>query len=349
MRRLLREALLVPMILVCSAKAVAQTPGEDQLAYQLKGIFAVPESPAFVLVDDTPDEILRPTTVGELNAAVSRFSNGDSQFSVPRSLGVEFSPGLLLGGKDLTIDDYRKRKFLYRLRLSVATQRPEGQEDASQIAVGLRLTLDDHADLRMNDVYIEEATRITGQMVNTLEAATGRPGADATPGVITNVDIDALNEHLRRLQERESNAEWTKAMTDVAFAVLGTSADSTGKDLKAEAFAGWLSHTRPLGNSGQLLVGGTLRAQRGEDDIYRGEGSTTLRAYLGTNHYKASLGGQIQLGHGDAPVWCAEIGGEAFGANGFWLAFSAGWEFDAGADERSVVSRTSIRYGLPSL
>ena len=352
---MLKTYLVLPIILaVLHAPAVGSAATEDGTAYDVKGLFAVPDAPAFSLVDGTPDEILRPTTVSELNVIASRFSDGDAQFAMPRSISVEFSPGLLLGGKGLTIEKYREHRFLYRMRMSVATRRADNTSSATDIALGLRWTLTDGADLRMNDVYLQDATAISTKMLHLVAPEVGRPGADETSGIVaptaaTSAEYLSLQAKLRRLQERASDTSWNKAATEMAAAILGSSADSTGRELRTAAVAAWLSHAQPLGKAGQLVFGGSIRAQRGDDDVFRGEGSSAVRAYLGTNHYKASLTGQARFKDGDSPLWSLEVGGEAFASKGFWLAFSAGWEYDASMSTSGVISKTSLRYGLPSL
>ncbi len=338
--------------LVPPSSSAAET--DSPAVFDTRGQFAVPDAPAFSLIDGAPDEILRPTSVTELTVLASRLVTSDGRFALPRSLGVEASPGLLIGGKRLTIEQYQKSRFLYRLRVSLAVHRAGDLRDATGVAVGARLALLDGADLRTNEQYLQKVSEITARMVRSIASEEEKPAEGDESGVIVSPEAlspqyEALEESLRTLQDEKSEECWNKPGMEMAVAVLGSSPDSTGKNLRANTVAIWITYSHPLSSFGQVLVGATGRAERGIDDVFRGEGSSALRAYIGTNRYKASLDAKVLLKDGARPRWSLDFSSEAYAAHGLWLVLSAGAEYDTAANESELATRASFRYGLTSL
>ena len=129
-------------------QAGAQIPSE--YANRFRTDFAVPDGPAFVLLDVDQSTILRPTTVREVALSAADFVGSGTSITLPQAYALEFSPGLLIGGGSLTKTRYQQKPWLYRLQLSAATRRLEGQTSATGIAFGIRETIIDKADLRTN-------------------------------------------------------------------------------------------------------------------------------------------------------------------------------------------------------
>ena len=128
------------------------------LAHEHRMNYSVPDAPAFKLLDTDPSNVLKPTSVRELAIGLSDFLRSDNSIVLPQSFAVEFSPGLLIGGKTLTLAGYRKHPALYRTRLSIATNRPEDAAAATTVAFGIRVTQIDQSDLRTDSEYIEAAS-----------------------------------------------------------------------------------------------------------------------------------------------------------------------------------------------
>ncbi len=102
---------------------IVRATGLSPFVKDYKIDFAIPDAPAFKLLEVDQSAILRPQTVRDLAVVLDGFRGEGNAFVVPRQLGVEFSPGLLIGGGQLHLTDYAARKALYALRLSGATNR----------------------------------------------------------------------------------------------------------------------------------------------------------------------------------------------------------------------------------
>ena len=123
--------------------------------YKLRADFAVPEGPAFKLVAIDPSAIVRPSSVRELSFSVSDFTQEDGSFSLPTQLGFEAAPFLLVQGRDLTRSQYERRAWLYRTRVSIATKLSEASLSPTALGVGIRASLIDDADVRLDDVLAQ--------------------------------------------------------------------------------------------------------------------------------------------------------------------------------------------------
>lgn len=153
------SALLLAAVLEAisvSAPAAAQdAPTVDiQKANAFAAKFAVPESPAFSLLDVDASSILRPATVKDLAVSLGGFRGNGLSLALPGEVGIEVSPGLMVKGRTLSLSEYQRHPWLYRARVSVSTRRSDSTSSATKLAYGLRISLEDQADLRTNGAYI---------------------------------------------------------------------------------------------------------------------------------------------------------------------------------------------------
>jgi hypothetical protein len=352
--RKLQLMLAILALTVPSTQALAAGTSEKPVqAYRIRGDFAVPESPAFILIGGEPDQLLRPVSVNELTAVASRFQGDDDRFSIPRSVGVEVSPGLLIGGRHLTVQRYLRRPALYRTRVSLATHRPDGASTATRIALGIRVTLRDGGDLRADEEYREAITRLAERMVLALSPRVGKPTESDTVGEIPTggmAEVEALQDSLKATIREYSDRSWNQEKIEVAAAVLAASADSTGSNLHTRSYAAWGTFGLPIGGSGQFLLGVNGRAERTlQSDVFRGKGSLSSRLYFGTSTVKFLAGGRGNWEDGVRPTWTLEGGGEMAVGAGLWLTFTGGVEYGSRGEGNSLVTHSSLRYELPSL
>jgi hypothetical protein len=328
-----RLALLLSVAI--ARPASAQIPA--QIASTFKLDFAVPDAPAFVLLDVEPSIIVRPTTVKELAATVSEFASSGN-ISLPRAFAVEFSPALLIGGKGLSLSRYQSKPALYRFRVSVATRRPEDSASPTQVAAGLRVSLIDEADLRMNPDYLQTATDIAGQVNDVYVAARRRTGPPPTPIELTSTEEDSITKLRAPLVELWENKKWNSRVLDVAAGIVAQGQDSLGRDLRSTQLAAWGTFGTGFGSWGQLLLGARVASQRDSvTDEFGTVGNLAGRFYVGTNRYKffTEIGGTWRPGDDE---WLLNSGGEARLIRGGWVSFSAGLV--------SVADRTDLRTNL---
>lgn len=327
-------------------------------AYRLQ--FAIPDAPAFALLDDNPGDILRPSTVREFAIALSSFvDTATGGFDIPQALAVEFSPGLLIGGNDLTLKEYQDAPFLYRLRISAGTRRLSGQFAPSQIAFGLRTSFIDGSDLRTDRALLRNIVGITDQIAKVMADSVAPPPIDGGSGaeVVENSSpvVDSLNAVLQEMiANAEADQRWNADALDLAAAILLSSPDSTGKGLQSTEIAGWLTYAHGFGNWGQLLLGVKAGSLRGPsvDTIVETKmkfaGNLSGRMYMGTNNYKIFT--EIQYASQDSSnTLLLNGGGEVLLSDGIWAELGGGVQRDLDAGVWSVVSKLSLKLGLPFL
>ena len=164
------------LIFLGSAILLAQLPN---LAKEISPNFVVPDAPAFKMLDGNPDNILRPSSVKDIGVSFSSFLGEENQITLPRTFAIEFSPGLLLNGQNLSITDYNNNAWWYRLRISLATHR-DNQSSASNLAFGIRVATEDESDLRSNSTYINEATYLAQNIQDLIDQERKRLGPMAS-------------------------------------------------------------------------------------------------------------------------------------------------------------------------
>lgn len=317
--------------------------------------FIVPDSPAANLLGFNESNILRPSSVREFATALSNVVSTGAGFTLPRSFAVEFSPGLLIGGRGLSLAAYRNNKTWYRLRLSGAALREPGQAGPTELAFGLRLSFIDEADLRDDDDFIQQVTAIDQQItlaVVPFVPPTGQAGeVDLNTLVLPDsvrAIVDAQRAKKTSLIAGKADQRWNNNAFDVALGARLAAKDSLGSDLRANDFVGWLTYARGFGAWGQWLFGLQAGSARDTtDNTFAFTGSASSRFYIGVNQYKAFL--ELQAAsEGTGETFLINGGGEARLRNGMWVEFGGGTEYDFTLKQWRVISRFTVRIGLPS-
>ncbi|WP_417316891.1 hypothetical protein [Emcibacter sp.] len=120
---------------------------------ELREDFLVPNSPAFAIMGLSPEEVITPTTPQELATALLNGIDANGNFQ--SGVAMDFSPYLMLVGRDLTLYDYRHNRaarILSRTQLSFAiTKGAEEADKSSRLALGMRVAILDSADPRGDD------------------------------------------------------------------------------------------------------------------------------------------------------------------------------------------------------
>ncbi len=352
----MRAAAALAVVLSAGVASGALAQGVDpDLSGSFKLDFAIPESPAFNLLDVSESHILRPANVRELAAAVSQFVGAGGDVTIPRSFAIEFAPALILRGPTLTRSDYQKAAFLYRLRFSAATSRPEDGAEATMVAFGVRTTILDGADLRTNAAgefyrHLLTAAAATEAQAKTIvqdslvargldpiaaeevramvfEAASraGRIAAllDAGLSDAQAAEVLAAYERLtrtdldriREVRDSLQNSLWNATVVDLAAAVLAQGQEDTPENLGVERWALWGTAGFPLGTWGQFLIGTRLQSERNE---------TTDQLHL-----QSSLSTRLYIGSNDLKVF-AELQGALQEEMNAHLLLNSGGEFNVG-------------------
>lgn len=342
------------LALACLAPGAArgQAPAQvDSLAQAYRVDYAVPDVPALTLVDGDAGDLVRPTTVRELAVALSGFT-GDGGLSLPRAAAVEFSPGMLFFGRRLTLSRYQRSAALYRLRISVATRRREEDGPQTALAVAVRTSFIDGADLRTSPAFLAAAGRIVAQVAAidaAAEDAAEAGGIDA-PVVYTaeqRAALERLTAEYRALPELVADTAWNKRVFDAAFGVVAVG-DSAGNDLEVRQVAGWLSYGGGIGTWGQVVVGARMASDRDSTSgKFAMAGSAVARLYGGTNHQKVYLDLQLSK-RGDADAAAVLSGGsELRVARGLWATLAVGAEWDGAGRDGRLRARFAFKSAFP--
>jgi hypothetical protein len=340
------------------SSAVAQTPSADSslaLANLFKTDFTVPDAPAFDMLDTEVNEILRPSSFRELALAASDIGSSDK---IPK-MAIEFAPFMLLRGKSLTIKDYRARPWLYRMRVSIATAQAEDGTSASSLAIGLRGTITDDQDLRMNDSVITAATELATQINNLMVSEVkGPPGEDEAVGVVATPDhlkdkiaeleAEFRRQHLEPLAEAAAGRTWNARLAEYALAALFQSRDSSAENLQFQQFAAWYTSAWGFDNWGQLLIGArmSLAKPNFESEELDINATFSSRLYVGTNTAKVLAELLLSSQEDQKVELMFNAGGEARLTSGLWAEFTAG-ALHSGATKRAkLVTDFRLKYGL---
>lgn len=318
-----------------------------QMAKELAPNYAVPDAPAFNILNENPDNILKPSSVKDVGIAFADFLGEDERITLPKAFALEFSPALLINGKNLSLEEYQKNDWLYRLRVSLATKRQE-ESTATDIALGIRFSTEDESDLRTNPDYITDATNLTQKIQKLYDKRRLELGPTAT---IEEIEDDrALKEEKKLLIEEfvaawEEN-NWNADITEYAFAAKASSEDSLAKNLEFKRISVWYTKAKKLSTWGQYLLGvyGNYE-KRPDSDKYESSGSLMARLYAGNNRFKLFAEAQATLIDDQKPKWLIDSGLELKAAENLWIDLTAGIEI-TGQQDAVLVTGFKFKFGL---
>ncbi|MDR1698295.1 MAG: hypothetical protein LBR75_00510 [Prevotellaceae bacterium] len=274
--------------------------------------YAVPESPAFSLLDNQSGNIITPSSVKKISLELTDYKN----------FGIEISPLLLT--PNLNLEDYNKALFWYRMRFSFAKS-TLGNENV-QFAEGLRFTLIDKSDLRDAKIHY--------QYHNDLSAIAQNKCLE-----LNIIDCTNIVDSLRNAYKKEF---WNAEILEVGLASMQESMGSETQDFKFRKAALWISYgthlgklTTKFGQSNQLLIG--LNAELTDSisveavsKTYYPKLSTTTRFYYGSNELRVYIQAEYAYINAKNKMFLAAIGGLLKVYSGIWIkpALSVNSDFD---------------------
>ncbi|MBI5471432.1 MAG: hypothetical protein HY961_03715, partial [Ignavibacteriae bacterium] len=290
--------------------------------------------------------ILRPVSVTEVALAATDFVRGGS--ILPRAFAAEFSPGLLIGGRSLSIREYQAKPFWYRARISLASRSFDDNTGRVQASLGVRLTLMDDADPRTDAEFIQNlsdlAQQINRAVARKLQSA---PPTESGPITVESADIELLEEEVEHARAKQRDAKWNANMTEVAAAVRFTSFDSLAKNARADKYQAWLAGSFSVAKWGQFIfnLSGSL-----ERNVAGAMDSTAIimdsRFYFGSNDIKVFGEGQIAAVSNSPALYLFSVGGEINPVSAFWLEFAAGFQ-KFGSEPAIIKTAFQLRWNLP--
>jgi hypothetical protein len=341
--RILFNIVIVALLFVTSGLS-QNTP---QLAKDLAPNFAVPDAPAFNILNKNPDNLLKPSSVKDMGLAFADFLSDGERITLPNALALEFSPALLINGKNLSLEEYQKNDWLYRLRVSLATKRQD-ESTATDIALGIRFSTEDESDLRTNPDYITDATDLTRKIQQLYDKRRLELGPTAK---IEEIEDDRTLKEEKKLLIEEFVAAWEEDnwnadITEYAVAVKASSEDSLAKNLKLNRVSVWYTKAKKLSTWGQYLLGVYGNYEKlAPRDKYESSGSLIARLYAGNNQFKLFMEAQATLIDDQKPKWLFDSGLELKAAENLWIDLTAGIEV-TGQQDAVLVTGFKFKFGM---
>jgi hypothetical protein len=317
----------------------------DSLQHKYRVNFAIPDMPAFVLLGTEPSSMVRPTSVREFTAAFSEFTGSGRSLALPKSFAIEFSPGLILGGRKLSVREYANMSWLYRLRVSAATRRDEGAGEPTLLALGLRTSIIDDSDPRTSEEYSRRVVAVTDRINDIYVQARLHSGPPPAPIVLSPEEERQVNDLQEELKEQWAEDKWNARLFEVALGTRGLAQDSTGSSFTIVSWTAWSDYTFGFGDWGQILFGGRLSSERDTGSTgFNTSGSFSSRFYVGSSKFKAFIEGQLSKMEGGQSEWLINTGAEVSISNGMWASFSGGLQYSADVPKPRL--NTSLRLNL---
>jgi hypothetical protein len=342
--------LLAALILgaACAADAqIVRATGLSPYVKDYKVDFAIPDAPAFKLLEIDQSAILRPQTVRDLTLALDGFRGEGSAFVVPKQIGIEFSPGLLIGGGQLQLTDYAARKALYALRLSGATNRDS--LDHGRIAFGIRYSVVDEQDIRSKGGGGTDpvVTAFTQSILSVYRAARIRTGPPPLPIVLTvdeRAQVEAVSDSIKAYW---ADKYWNANSLEFALGARARTEDSLGHDPRLDEAAGWVTYANSLHGWGQLLLGAKLGAARDTNGSFHAANTLAARLYVGSNMLKGFVEGQQALASNTDAQWLLNSGVEFQIPDIGWINASAGYASPPPGGRSRIISSFKFKAALP--
>jgi hypothetical protein len=305
----------------------AQGQENDPLIKNFRLDFAIPDHPAFSILDKQSDNVLRPSNTQELFSIIySDFISGKS-FLIPKNFSLEFSPALLVGINGITYDDYKSggsRRILYDMKASIATKVNE-DDSLQNIAAGLRFTWVDESSLFYNDAFIKEAYQEMHKSLSSevkfqdslfkseefrkeFGIPTGMSITDALANDATLTQkiherfISEIEKHpeyeifeIESVRKKYRNLNWNKMKFETAFALKFSAPDSFVSHSRYARFEVYNTFAFPIGNNnesgkpgwGQGLIAVNFSNERSDTIILQSADSNSFISDTVTSNFSS--------------------------------------------------------------
>jgi hypothetical protein len=341
----MKKYIILFSIVVCSNIINAQNDsikaGWGNLDY------SVPESPAFSLLGNNPDNILKPTSVRSIVLNIGNYYL-TSGMTIPKNIAVEISP-LLLNSKT-SLNDYNKNKFLYRTRLSIGTNMLN--KGGYEIAEGLRFTLIDKTDLRSDTEHIyalyDKCENISAILTKVkIEYSREHPEKYPTPVDVTiaynkdkafkkeiddivNSKIENSKDSINGFPQIKKQELWNAIIWEVGIAAMQNSTDSLINHSSFSKTGLWTTYGTHLSKNDQLLFGGKF-GMVDSNSIRYGNVAIGTRYYYGSNELRGFIQGEYKYEKNMSNI-TASLGCVFNITNGIWGQFTMNFIFDNKGD-----------------
>jgi hypothetical protein len=318
--------------------------------------FAVPDLPAFKALGIDPSNILRPSSNKDLAIMFNNFANTDGAFIIPKNFAAEISPALLIKPW-YTLDQFRSNGFLQaftKTSVSIGTNK-EAKTGINSIAAGVRTTLIDNGDYRLNEAFLKESVydkqdKLTIELFE-LEVLTRKnlkltiPQWDGLTPARKKVLMDSVGKIIKKDKliqnfdndfktelEKFKKKNWNASRLDFAYSILMQSPDSLLGNTKVTKHLFWLTYAIKPGrnnNWGQIIIGINNTINIVNSKSYN-DFTGNFRFYAGGNSIKGFF--ESQYRNNESPLIKQEfeetlyfqMGIEANIYKGVWMHFGTG-------------------------
>ena len=319
------KSIIIILCVCLSLNAYAQL--DSTLAKYGKLDFAISEHPAFSILGNNSDNILRPSNTQELFSIIyANFLSGKSAV-VPKDFSMEFSPVQLLGINKITFQDYRNnaKRILYDAKISVAAKTSNDGRNLQNFAVGTSVTWIDKSSLASNTQFVDEVCKglkkdavdenayiryliserqlYNGKNFTEDDIAANNDLRDYIDSLYRN-RTDNLNDtrffSVKSLRQQYKKDNWNKFKFETAIAVRFSSNDSLVAHNHYSKFELYNTIALPLGKSGQWLTGLNFSDVRTDSiQITASEGTTVNGDTVSSHVFLSSLASRIYVGSND--------------------------------------------------
>ncbi len=321
--------------------------------------FAVPDHPAFFILDNNPSNIIRPGNNMELFSVMASNILSGTSFVIPKDLSVEFAPVQLLGYNKITFQDYYKKRLLYDLKISIGAKSTQKMDSLNNLAFGLRMTWVNKSTVTAAYTTVRNRMLAKDKFREELEAKgetfNGKPisliGMAEDPAMQKRVD--ELYE--TKIKEDVSNSKdefWNKFKFETSMAVKYSSPDTLIHTVSFAKFCIWNSIALPVGKSAQLLIGANYSLAR-RDSLYTKKTNDSLgfkidtlkyfqhlpnlsaRFYAGSNMLKAFVEASAKYSTDRLMLYTLNIGAEFNIKDGLWAVLNTGNNWTRSFDDKN--------------
>jgi hypothetical protein len=266
--------------------------------------YAIPNMPAFSLLSQKPDNMITPASVRKLIVDVADFKN----------FGIEIAP--LLFDPNISLPDFRKHSFWYRMRLSVGTTTLDN--GTLQVAEGLRFTIIDKTDLRGDTAFAQELAGFLFKKHTLIESIIEQYANEhnqSEDDVLELYVSDTIFRHkidsmlvarsydmneMDHYREKIKQERWNATIWETGLATMQESSNENLKNMQVKKMALWTTfgthfgkNSTLFGKRNQLLIGGKVEMI---DSLaqWHSKLSVGARFYYGTNELRAFAQGQYE-------------------------------------------------------
>ena len=326
--------LLLALLAGLAPAALAQKP------------YAIPEAPAFTFLGVTPARIDRPTTPRDFFTDV--LSAVDSTGAVQQGFALDVAPWSLIPGLAIPLSEYQGNPFKYALAnttVSLGTVRSAGSTAATDVGLGLRITLLNRGDPMTDPAF-------TSGLATALAPCLATVMPDTPEEQILTCAVNAVQP--RRAAWLKDH--WNQYAVSVAAATGLRLDESRFTDREFLGWAVWSTAALPfLNRRGQLLA--QLRYER-RNNLGAADEDTNLFTYGARAFYGSStvnlfaevvgINDSESVVHGEANSGRWSGGVEFRASDTLWLSTGFGSAFaDAGMAEQTFLI-AGLRWDIAS-